>query len=799
MKIAIVTPQAVPLVLGGAENLWWGLQEHFNTQTEHDCDILSVLSPEGSFEDLIASYETFSKLDLSAYDCVISGKYPAWMVNHPNHICYMLHRLRGLYDTYQPGPNDEALLHHPKLQSLINWMALGPDPDNPDQIEELFVRLKALMASDLPDHALAFPGPLSRAVIHFLDAVALSAHRIKRYAAISGTVARRAEYFPTGVKVDILYPPPHRADYFQEKSDYFFTTSRLDGPKRIDLLIEAMEHVSEDIELLIAGTGPQEEALKNLAKEDKRIRFLGYVEDDDMVALYANARAIAFVPEDEDYGLVTIEAMKSAKAVVTVSDSGGPTELVEDGETGYICAPTPPSVAKALSQLASNKEKAREMGQKAFDHAQTITWDYVAKGLLARPEARSSIKQAKKKKLTVATLFKVYPPMNGGQSRIYHLYKAFAQDFDIDIISLGEVDDKYSETEIAPGVLEIVVPKTNRQAEKEYQIYQMVGNIPINDITANALLSLTPAYAETLAASAINSHAVIASHPYMIDIIEQTNSDIPIWYEAHNVEYTLKADILAGIDQAAPLLEEVRQAEKKCWIKAERVFACAQRDLEAFKTLYGASCAHLHEVPNGVALDTIVFTDLAKRKRLQKKAGLSDKQIALFLGSWHGPNLEAVEHILNLAPLCPQTHFYIAGSVCRPFSDRTIPDNVELLDMVSMEVRNLLFSIADVALNPMYSGSGTNLKMLDYMASGIPVLSTEFGMRGLALVPDKHLKCANSEEDFQGVLGDLARMAPDRLEEMVLAAREVVQTQYSWDIIAKKFAKDLAATHFQWL
>jgi hypothetical protein len=93
MKIAIVSPQSIPLVLGGAENLWWGLQQHFQSHTDHDCDIISVMSPEGSFWELVNSYETFSKLDLSAYDCVISGKYPAWMVNHPNHVCYMLHRL----------------------------------------------------------------------------------------------------------------------------------------------------------------------------------------------------------------------------------------------------------------------------------------------------------------------------------------------------------------------------------------------------------------------------------------------------------------------------------------------------------------------------------------------------------------------------------------------------------------------------------------------------------------------------------------------------------------------------------
>ncbi len=82
--------------------------------------------------------------------------------------------------------------------------------------------------------------------------------------------------------VDVLYPPPHRDNYSCGKSSYFFTSSRLDRPKRIDLLIEAMKSVKGDIPLLIAGTGPDEARLKAIAGDDPRIRFLGYVPDDDM-------------------------------------------------------------------------------------------------------------------------------------------------------------------------------------------------------------------------------------------------------------------------------------------------------------------------------------------------------------------------------------------------------------------------------------------------------------------------------------------------------------------------------------
>ncbi len=181
---------------------------------------------------------------------------PAWMVNHPNHVCYMLHRLRGLYDTYAPTADDSAVLGQPKLRGLVEWMsdAGGRYPD-PEQIPELFDKLRALKDAGLPDSVFAFPGPLIRAIVHFLDNAALSPQRMRRYATIAATVRKRKGYFPADAVVDVLYPPPHRNDYRDGESRYLFTSSRLDRPKRVDLIIEAMKHVTEDIPLLIAGTG----------------------------------------------------------------------------------------------------------------------------------------------------------------------------------------------------------------------------------------------------------------------------------------------------------------------------------------------------------------------------------------------------------------------------------------------------------------------------------------------------------------------------------------------------------------
>ena len=791
MKIAIVTPHPIPFALGGAENLWWGLQDHFEHHTPHRCDIISLLSPEGSFWDLVASYESFSKLDLSAYDCVISGKYPAWMVRHPNHVCYMLHRLRGLYDTYAPGAHDSAVLDMPRIRSLLAWMAeAGGTEADESTVPELFERLNSLRQADLPEHAFAFPGPVSRAVVHFLDGIALSPSRIRRYATIADTVRRRKGYFPPQVAVDVLYPPPHRVDYRTGVGRYLFTSSRLDRPKRLDLVIEAMKRVSNDIPLLIAGTGPDEARLKTLAGDDSRIRFLGFVADDTMPALYADALAVVFAPYDEDYGLITIEAMKSGKPVLTVDDSGGPCEFVRNGETGFVSAPTAEALADRIAYMVAHPDEAHRMGEAARNAVEAVNWHRVADGLLEETPALPAPTTVRRPKLTVATTFRVFPPMNGGQARVYHLYKNLAESFDIDIVSLRSGSEGVIEKEIAPGLTEISVPKSAPHEARERELSRQAGDLPIGDIAAHALIALTPAYGEMLELSAISSDAVVACHPYLGEALRRAAPGKRFWYEAQDVEATLKSALLSPVPGAAPLLGVVRQAEQAAWRNADRVFACARRDLDELQALYGGTRARLHEVPNGVALDEIPYTPLTERRRLQNRSGLASRLTAIFMGSWHGPNLEAIEAILENAPHAPEARFLVIGSASQPFKNRVLPGNVHLLGQVDDRIRNDLLAAADVALNPMFSGSGTNLKMLDYFAAGIPVISTGFGARGLLAEAGSHYVRV-TERDVAGALRHLSSINENSIADMTEAARQLTEEFYSWHGIAQRFLSEL--------
>ena len=92
---------------------------------------------------------------------------------------------------------------------------------------------------------------------------------------------------------------------------------------------------------------------------------------------------MVFVPRDEDYGFVTVEAFASAKAVITCRDSGGPTELVGP-DTGFVVDPTPAAVAAACGALAGDRDLAERLGQRAKASVAGLTWANAVQTLVIR-------------------------------------------------------------------------------------------------------------------------------------------------------------------------------------------------------------------------------------------------------------------------------------------------------------------------------------------------------------------------------------------------------------------------------
>ncbi|OHA50332.1 MAG: hypothetical protein A3A80_00550 [Candidatus Terrybacteria bacterium RIFCSPLOWO2_01_FULL_44_24] len=134
---------------------------------------------------------------------------------------------------------------------------------------------------------------------------------------------------------EVIYPPV-RVKYFSRiaraPKDFFLMVGRLIAYKRFDLGIEAAKELG--FNLHIVGDGPEMKKLKRIARGAPNITFIGATDDERLRQEYATCRALIF-PQEEDFGLVAVEAMAAGTPVIAWR-GGGALETVQDGRTGIL-------------------------------------------------------------------------------------------------------------------------------------------------------------------------------------------------------------------------------------------------------------------------------------------------------------------------------------------------------------------------------------------------------------------------------------------------------------------------------
>lgn len=791
MKIAIVAPSPVPFFVGGAEKLFLGLHYHMNKLTSHEVELIKVPCRDQEFWSLMEAYHRFSRLDLSHFEMVITTKYPAWMIHHKNHCLYMQHTCRGLYDLYHLNGRPNEFIPEDRRLSAITRMLENKAPDR-SLLEPFFRELFRLRDAGLPSGTFSFPGPFTRAVVRWLDRIALSTSEIKSYSAISKNVARREGYFPEGVEVEIIHHPSSLDGLHSSGYNHIFTASRLEELKRTDMLIKAFMSTSADIELRIAGTGGQQERFRKLAGKDRRIRFLGFITDEGLIKEYADALFVPFVPYDEDYGLITVEAMQSSKAVLATEDSGGVKELIVDGVNGIIVPPRVDDLARALDRLINDRENTIKMGIKGRDSVSHINWPNTISRLLRESDSKIKVfvPAKAKKKIVLTTTFEVYPPVSGGKKRIFHLYKEIAKTADVLLITLTSSDSPLKPVEIAPNLVEMAIPKSQRHLSYEGEL-SLSLKASIEDIASIDGCRFTPEFLDVLGRECKNADMAIASHPYLYNAIREVYGG-RLLYDAHNVEYDMKNAVLPPSAERERHLEKVREVERACCLDSELVMAVSDEDALRLQELYGIKREKIVIVPNGMDFESAKANTLAplERKALKERLGLNRSPVCLFVGSAHGPNIEALNVLKDIAGQCPEYIFLIVGSVCKHGEASAAPANMRLLGVLGEAEKIVVLNASDIGLNPVTGGSGSNLKLLEYIAYGIPVITTPFGLRGYALKDREHLLAADVKE-FAAILKKQPLRDMKALQDMAQRSLALASSHYNWASIAARLSEKI--------
>lgn len=347
MRIVVATTQ-VPFVRGGAEIHAENLIDALRN-AGHEAEIVAIpfkwYPPEKILDTMLAC----RLIDLSEscgqkIDRLVALKFPAYLIPHPNKVVWLLHQHRQAYELWGTPLGD--LEHFP----------------NGIQVKETIVNADNKILS---------------------DNIALYANSIN--------VARRLKKF-NQIEATPLYHPPHNAELFycKEYGDYFFFPSRLNPTKRQFLAIEALAKTKNKIRVVFAGGSDNAaygKELLNLAKNlgvEKRVSFLGKVSETEKIEYFARSLGVIYPPFEEDYGYVTLEAMLASKPVITCTDSGGPTEFIENRKTGLIVDFNSESMAAAMDELWDNISFAKLLGQAGKDYYKSlnINWTNVVTQLL---------------------------------------------------------------------------------------------------------------------------------------------------------------------------------------------------------------------------------------------------------------------------------------------------------------------------------------------------------------------------------------------------------------------------------
>lgn len=224
-------------------------------------------------------------------------------------------------------------------------------------------------------------------------------------------------------------------------------------------------------------------------------------------------------------------------------------------------------------------------------------------------------------------------------------------------------------------------------------------------------------------------------------------------------------------------VHKINYWEKKFWQKANRVVAMSEADKKVMRDQNPTLTVDL--VPNGVDTD---FFKLEERNNHKT-------QTVLFVGNFKWlQNREAVAYLVNqvwpqIIKQLPKAKLWIVGKF--PTSDvlRLGSDSV----LISSDIEDIrdAYSNSDVMLAPIYGPGGTRYKILESMATGLPVVTTPIGIEGLNAIHNREALICKTK---QTLASETVRVLKDRKLYSILATngRKLVEKNFNWKIIASK-------------
>jgi glycosyltransferase involved in cell wall biosynthesis len=269
-----------------------------------------------------------------------------------------------------------------------------------------------------------------------------------------------------------------------------------------------------------------------------------------------------------------------------------------------------------------------------------------------------------------------------------------------------------------------------------------------------------------------------------------TKNEAPLIYSSHNVESSFTSEVTPQFTQLSHLERKVIPqyvtAVERLTTRhlVDHITAVSDADARLFRRKYGLSNDKVTVIPSGCQIKPQL--EEQAKKRLRAEMGLDpDAVIVVFHGTYSfPPNKEAIETITDF--IAPEFEndasvlFVLYGSDVPKF-ERT---NVRSFGFI--EDLHQAVSIADIALVPLRSGSGTKLKLFDYMNAGLPIITTRKGIEGVRVTDNEHVIIVDNID--KGMIDSIKYLVQNRQERerLGLNARRLAEDEYSWGVIGDK-------------
>jgi len=365
-----------------------------------------------------------------------------------------------------------------------------------------------------------------------------------------------------------------------------------------------------------------------------------------------------------------------------------------------------------------------------------------------------------------------YPPLKGDQVRSYHQLVELGKRHDVTLISLCEKDELESDTGDLDKICSKIVRIPYSRATGLFGALFMpvLKGWPVQ-VGLYHSRRLCRCVREHLSSGHFEIFHVQLSR---LDPVVPASPGVPVVMDMVD---TLSLNMRRRADQDGFLrglffrLEawRLRALEARIVRRYDKVVVVSEADRAAL-----GDSSNVHVIPNGVDAGRFRF-GLEGRK----------PDSIVFSGNMsYFPNVDAAEWFAaKVLPLIlekrPQTEFVVAGANPHHRLRRIAEGNpaVVLTGFVP-KMEDVLASMT-IAVAPMRSGTGIQNKVIEAMASGLPVVASTFALGGLRVQDGRELLVARNEQEFaDAVIGLLAD--PEKRMEIARHARAYVEREHSW-------------------